>query len=321
MVEKFGHLVRLWGVDGSQLPPDTATPQEISPFLHSILLEAIPFLDDLPPHDSPGAKSRWKDKGTKTYPHATAPVSLFERTISVEELQDVASEYHVPHLTGGPSSIHQPETWTLRRSVHEDAAAAGTASWPEWVRCFKEEHAQSEKAFTPTVQRTAVKREWNCEGVELMLAGEKWGEWTLKTEESTHKMPPPLKPRTFPVVQATAEVIGKKDFLIVQIAEVEEQSAAAAKAGEGSGADAQRRQNGDVKGVYTSVERVREIRPGEIEWVMGTVSDAKGVLPAWVQRLATPSMIAKDVEMFLKWIAEERHKQGPEAFDLKPRKH
>lgn len=318
MVEKYGHLVRLWGVDASQLPPATATPQEISPFLHSMLLEAIPFLDDLPPWDSPTAKSPWKDKGTKTYAHSTSPVHLFERTISAEELQDVAAEYHVPHLAsiGGPSRIHQPETWILRRSVHEDAAAAGTASWEEWVRCFKEEHAASEKAFTPTVLRTQPKRGWNCEGVELQLGDKTWGGWTLKTEESTHKMPPPLKARTFPVVQATAEVKGRREFLVVQIAEVEEDAKSGGENGEKS-QHRQQQQNDQVRGVYTSVERIREVRPGEIEWVMGTVSDAKGVLPAWVQRMATPGMISKDVDAFLKWIAEERHKKRLEGVGLK----
>ncbi|POR36430.1 Uncharacterized protein TPAR_03377, partial [Tolypocladium paradoxum] len=41
---------------------------------------------------------------------------------------------------------------------------------------------------------------------------------------------------------------------------------------------------------------------------MGTASDARGVLPAWVQRMAVPGQIAKDVDMFLGWIAEERKK-------------
>lgn len=308
MVEKYGHLIRLWGVDASQLPPASATPLEISPFLHSILLEAIPFLDDLPPVDQPTLKSPWKDKGVKTYTHSTAPVHLFERTVSVEELQDVASEYHIPHLSGGPSRVHQPETWTLRRSVHEDAAATGTASWDEWVHCFKEEHAQCEKAFTPTVLRTEQKKQWNCDGVELRLGDTIWEEWTLKTEQSTHKMPPPLKARTFPVVQATASARGRKEFLIVQIAEVEEVGVKTTGSETGD-KKAQQHEHDEVRGVYTSVERIREVRPGEIEWVMGTVSDAKGVLPAWVQKMATPGMISKDVDAFLKWIAEERRKK------------
>ncbi|KAK0392594.1 hypothetical protein NLU13_2089 [Sarocladium strictum] len=309
MVEKYGHLLRLWGVDASQLPPATATPQEISPFLQSILLEAIPFLDDLPPIDQPTLKSPWKDKGVKTYSHSTAPVHLFERTVSVEELQHVAAEYHVPHLSGGPSRVNQPETWALRRSVHEDAAATGTASWEEWVRCFKEEHAQCEMAFTPTVIKTEQKRLWNCAGVELTLGDTTWEGWTLKTEQSTHKMPPPLKSRVFPVVQATASARGRKDFLIVQIAEVDEVGVKTTGSERNGDKKQQHPENDEVRGVYTSVERIRETRPGEIEWVMGTVSDAKGVLPAWVQKLATPGMISKDVDMFLKWIAEERHKR------------
>lgn len=292
--------MRLWGIDPSQLPPATATPQEISPFLHSILLEAIPFLGDLPPWSTPTAQSPWKHKGDKKYPHSVSPVQLFERTITSEELHDVAAEYHIPHLE---TSKLQPETWFLRRSTHEDAAASGTAAWDEWVRCFKTDHAQAEKQFTPTVMRTAVEREWDCQGVVLELEGTRWVDWTLKVEESTHKMPAPLKPRTFPVVQATAAAEGRREFLVVQIAAVDENP----------GEEERKRQRGgdgdDIKGVYTSVERVREVEGGDLEWVMGTVSDAKGVLPAWVQRLATPGAVAKDVEKFLAWIAEERHRK------------
>jgi hypothetical protein len=40
----------------------------------------------------------------------------------------------------------------------------------------------------------------------------------------------------------------------------------------------------------------------EIEWIMATASDAKGVLPMWIQKTSVPSAVAKDVGYFLKWI-------------------
>ena len=75
---------------------------------------------------------------------------------------------------------------------------------------------------------------------------------------------------------------------------------------------------GTVLGSYVSVERVRKLPgwDGEIEWLMATASDARGVLPHWVQALAVPGQIAKDVPLFLAWTARERagerHPSPPE---------
>ena len=68
------------------------------------------------------------------------------------------------------------------------------------------------------------------------------------------------------------------------------------------------RERGVVLGRYASVERVRKLPgwDGEIEWIMATASDARGVLPHWVQALAVPGQIAKDVPLFLAWMARER---------------
>lgn len=40
----------------------------------------------------------------------------------------------------------------------------------------------------------------------------------------------------------------------------------------------------------------------EIEWIMSTASDAKGNMPMWVQKLAMPGQLPKDVSYFMKWI-------------------
>ncbi len=68
------------------------------------------------------------------------------------------------------------------------------------------------------------------------------------------------------------------------------------------------RARGVVVAAYASVERVRKLPgwDGEIEWLMATASDARGVLPMWVQTLAVPGQIAKDVGLFLSWLARER---------------
>lgn len=86
---------------------------------------------------------------------------------------------------------------------------------------------------------------------------------------------------------------------------------------------AQRMSSGAITATYASVERFRKLspqdseaysqgegNPGDIEWIMATASDAHGVLPGWVQALAVPGQIAKDVPYFLRWVDGERRKKG-----------
>lgn len=315
MTDKYGPLVRLWGFDKSQLPEEGATGEDLKPLLTSLLLEALPFIAGVPAGQTASPGSDWKPRGIKTYPHSTAPVDIYERVVAAQDLQDVAgsNDRRLPQLGGqgaGAGVGKVPaEHWFMRRSTHEDEAADGTASWAEWVRSFKDEHAEAEKRFTPTVVGTEVLREWDCAGVEVEVdagveaqpdgqqssSSSSWSDWTLKLEQSTHKMPAPLKPRLFPVLQATASRAGgRREFLVVQVAYRDlDLEARGAKE--------------HVRASYTSVERLREVDGGRsVEWVMATASDAKGLLPAWVQRPAMPGAVAKDVDMFLEWAAKQR---------------
>ena len=63
--------------------------------------------------------------------------------------------------------------------------------------------------------------------------------------------------------------------------------------------------------VYTSIERCILRDSKEINWVMATASDAKGVLPMWAQKLGVPGAVVNDVGFFMKWTAGNRaRKQG-----------
>lgn len=313
MADQHGPYVRLWGIRPSQLPSETTPAQDLTPLLQSILTEALSFVSSVPPHSSESSSlsssgrsshnngngnssnGTWKAKGCRAFHHSAAPVHMFERVVSAEELKTIAKDQNLPQASGGGSRI-KPETWSLRRSVHEEAKKAGTADWEEWVRCFKAGHADAEMKFTPTVMSHTLKRQWDCAGVEVTVGGDTYEDLTLKLEESVHKMPAPLNNRVFPVLQVTAAVRGRREFVVVQIAAVPETA----------GAD-ESRPDGALRGTYTAIERFKEIDgQGNVEWVMGTVSDARGVLPAWIQKMAVPGQIAKDVDMFLEWIAGER---------------
>jgi hypothetical protein len=300
--EAYGPLVRLWGVDASQLPGARATAEELKTLLESLLTEGASFISDVPSRQQSPHTSTWRTRGSRTFASSSAPVHLYERTVPAGALRSLARG----NGRGSGGDI-KPETWYLRRSVHKDASEPGTATWEEWVRCFKTAHAETEKEFTPTVVSTQKRQEWDCAGIEVTAPastgapeGTIWEDWTLRLEESVHRMPVPLKPRVFPVLQATAAARGRREFVVVQVAA----GASWAAAGE------EHRQHEDhVLAAYTSVERVRETAEG-VEWIMGTVSDARGALPPWVQRMAMPGPIAKDVDLFLGWI---KHQRGGET--------
>lgn len=62
--------------------------------------------------------------------------------------------------------------------------------------------------------------------------------------------------------------------------------------------------------VYTSIERGILRDSKEIEWIMATASDAKGVLPMWAQKLGVPGAVVNDVGFFMKWTADNRAKKA-----------
>ncbi|KAI5920036.1 hypothetical protein F4810DRAFT_684476 [Camillea tinctor] len=302
---KLGPLVRLWGIRSQDLPPQTATADELTPFFTAILEEAIPFIDSAAPKSpSPTNNNNklWKSKGSKSHPDSDARVEISERVVPARDLEAVAAGDEKK----SKEAKARPETWCCRRSVHADAARRGTASWDEFERCFRDEHAQSESRFTPSVAAAREAARWRgCEGVVAepatqQIEGEGEGQasqaWThfgLALVEMRHKIGRPLlKDRTFPVLQMTCSLEGAREFLVVSIPVPDFDAA---------------REKGARVALYVAVERVRAV-PGtrDIEWLMATASDAGGALPMWVQTLAAPGVIWKDVPLFLGWIAKER---------------
>lgn len=288
----YGPLLRLWGITPAQVPAAIASAMDLKPLLAALLSEAIPFIQDVPADPAVTGSPYWVPNGLKTYAESAAPVYLFQREVPASELRPVARANNVS------DDRVDSESWFLRRSTHVDAADKGTASWDEFKAAFKDEHAKTEMAFTPTIISTELHRAWDVSDVEVEHAGDAWTNWTLKYEHSVHRLPFPLKKRDFPVLQATAAKRAKegKQFITIQVAV------------RGVDKDVKEMPSDTIQGVYTSVERVTEDENGRIEWVMGTVSDAKGVLPTWVQKLALPDQVAKDVQLFMGWIPSQRKK-------------
>ncbi|KAH6700272.1 hypothetical protein EV126DRAFT_422355 [Verticillium dahliae] len=115
-----------------------------------------------------------------------------------------------------------------------------------------------------------------------------------------HAMPGGLlRDRVFGTVMVAAAARGRDEFVVVSVP---------LRDLRGSDLGGLVEEKGVVVGAYVSVERIRRIERGQIEWLMATASDAKGVLPMWVQTRAVVGVVAKDVELFLSWIADRRDK-------------
>jgi hypothetical protein len=355
---QLGPLLRLWGLHTSQLPDVAATPAELAPFLVSLLQEAVPFADSIAPKASspvssssgPGDKKTprlWRQKGEKRHPDSAAPVTLLERTVPSADLDLLAARHGLSPTQNG-RAVPVPETWACRRSVHRDAAAKGTASFAEFRAALKDRHAESEEDFTPGVVGTRHAMEWDCRGVEAEEGGVLWGDFTLRVEEMRHKVGRPLlRDRAFPVLQMTCAAVARpaRAALEVDVSPSAQDPAAAAPAppatataapaseflvvsitvpdfSSSPAAQLSKKTHRVVVGSYASVERVRKLPGlgGDVEWVMATASDAGGGLPMWVQALAVPGQIAKDVPFFLAWMARERSGENAREKEEKERK-
>jgi hypothetical protein len=355
----LGPLIRLWGIPTAQLPSAGASAQELQPFLAALLREAVPFIDAVAP--KAGTGGQWKHKADRSSADSEAPVEVYERVISAGELdkilqqqQQQQQQQHDDDSGAKPAAAaaahnkkkakrhSDDETWMCRRSVHADAARPGTATWAEFARCFRDEHADAEQAFTPNVAAAHAAHAWNAGAAPLagvppiamaLAAGgsETWTNFRLRVQEMRHRIGAPLKDRTFVVLQMVAELAGsggevEQEFLVISVPVMDYGVVAPDRSRLAS-------EKGAHVARYVSVERVRKIpeapaaaaselekqktgsgearkdEAGKIEWLMATASDAGGVLPMWVQNMAMPSVVWKDVPLFLKWIAEERQKR------------
>ncbi len=314
----LGPWVRLEGLSISQLPigskgvePSNALPSNqksrdgsglatpppsLEAFVKSVLSESIPFIDGVAPKS--GGKSTWKEKGApRKFASSEALVYLYEKIVPGEDLDKV----------DGMSQFcadRKNETWFCRKSVHKNKAETGTASWEEFTHSFKEHHAETEKAFTPTVIGAREAMRWDTSSLEIDIHGGHWTDITVVVEEMKHKIDPkPLKNRTFPVVQVSAKLAAEQEFIVVSIPINDFDKSPYAEYA---------KDRSLVMAAYASIERIRILpTSGKIEWIMATASNAGGVLPQWMQNLAVPGVVAKDVELFLSWIPSQRGKPTP----------
>ncbi|MCJ1317492.1 hypothetical protein MMC15_002817 [Xylographa vitiligo] len=304
-------LTNLPSTNGSSSSAPKPPPRPSLPtFLTALLSEATTFIDHTLPSTFTVAST------SKRSPPATSAVTLLKHTYPPSTL--AAIPWHAfPVPRSPPPGGLAAEAWFARRSRHADAAAAGTASWAEFDAGLRAQHSEHERQYTPDVYAAARVLDWDADADTAAAARDLrargFEHASLRLYEMCHRLPFPLRPRVFAVAVATARTLapggeGAGEGLVVVQVPVDVRGwprAGYTNGGnvrEGGGVQARR----CVVGRYASVERVRRGVGGEIEWVMGTASDAGGWLPMWAQKMGVPGAVVKDVGLFVGWVGGRR---------------
>ncbi|MCJ1431748.1 hypothetical protein MMC27_001103 [Xylographa pallens] len=285
----------------SSASPKPPPRPSLTTFLTALLSEATTFVD----HTLPATFT--VSSTSKTSPPAIAPVTLLKHTYAPSTLAAIPWRTSpVPRAVAPTSS----EAWFARRSRHANARSTGTADWAEFDAGLREQHSEHERLYTPDVYDAHQVLDWDAETAGLDLAARGFHAVQLRLYEMCHRLPFPLHPRVFAVAVVTATTsapAGGAGLLVVQVP-VDMRGLPQARYSNGGNVGAGKGVRGKrcVVGTYTSVERARVGVDGQIEWVMGTASDAGGWLPMWAQKMGVPGAVVKDVGLFVGWVGGRR---------------
>ncbi|KIW01711.1 uncharacterized protein PV09_06888 [Verruconis gallopava] len=295
-------LLKLQLLAPSQIPAHPALESvqsnasaDLTSFVSQLLSEGKHFADEVIP---------------KTFKHVKIQRLPRSRGGDVEVLAG-GKEVDDPAGNGG-----RGEYWFARRSTHtllpDGIQEQGKASWGEFVDALFVDHSVKEGEYTPDVYDSHRVCDWDTELQGKTIDG--WENISLQIYEMAHAINFPLQPRVFSTLVLTARD-SENSYMDVQIP-VDISSVPSAKYSNGKnrteGTTAQQRKKA-VIGRYVSVERCRKV-PGEseiVQWDMATASDAAGILPMAVQKMALPGVIAKDVEFVMNWAAKKRASGEP----------
>lgn len=270
----------------------------------------------------------WKKTGTHTFNSKS-----IARGVTVTQIAKKDDERH--------------EVWAARHSIHDEdeehGDGIGKITWDTFDSILRDQHSRHEAEYTPNVYDHTELLRWPTSGpdglepLEKRLGFKDVGLWIVNMY---HGIPFPLKDRVFSVLVAvgvrtdlasTSDQASPgidKEFLVVQLPVditslpdvVKNRSHHRVPGSPTYQRDPERadeKQKGKlgralVYGQYVSVEKVSRVRGSddrwENHWKMATISDAKGVLPLWVQRKAVPGEIVKDIEYIFGYVGRRDEK-------------
>ncbi|KAI0929154.1 hypothetical protein AcV5_006495 [Taiwanofungus camphoratus] len=172
--------------------------------------------------------------------------------------------------------------WHCRVSEH----TAEDATFDEFWSKLGVDKAENEKQYISDIKKvTLVKQISPRQSV-----------WTLY-----YTFPPPVSPRVFTVVQTTylSETSPKIGLIVSMPVDL------------AGSADLAKLEEKGVKGRYVSVERLKELENGKVEWQMATSSTPGGKIPSFIAESTMDSTISQDVTHFLHWFHGIRSKSEP----------
>ncbi|RMD43869.1 hypothetical protein DV735_g1228, partial [Chaetothyriales sp. CBS 134920] len=289
------------------------------PFIVALLSDGLAFLSQ------PVFSKNFKHHSNRKAIPSTADVEVLTYSIPASQLKSQVpwtprSPSNGSSIANGSADHHSTtmtkttEHWFARRSRHANVSSKSTAnpghaSWDEFVYGLRDNHSQHERDFTPTLYDARKVVDWAGQVAKLeaegSLARTGFSDVTVGIYEMCHDIPAPMDPRyddeeKFIAVTVPVQLgLGTKRAFYANWRNLKE--------GEN---EKQRRET--VQGLYCAVETCTLRRKGstkgervgeeEIDWLMATASDAKGILPMWMQKLALPGTLPKDVGYFIKWI-------------------
>ncbi|KAL6305309.1 hypothetical protein BKA93DRAFT_222665 [Sparassis latifolia] len=170
-------------------------------------------------------------------------------------------------------------SWHCRTSEH----TAEDATFDEFWSKLGVNKAENEMQFIPDIKKVAlVKQISSTQAI-----------WTLY-----YTFAPPVSPRVFTVLQTTHLIeTSPKTGIVVSIpVDLSDDK------------DLSKIEEKGVKGRYVSVERLKELGNGKVEWKMATSSTPGGNIPSFVAESTMDSTISHDVTHFLHWFHSLRPK-------------
>ncbi|KAK7550701.1 hypothetical protein IWX49DRAFT_371023 [Phyllosticta citricarpa] len=289
-------LIRLRALKSEDLPPHpiigptSSSSVDLFQFLRDVLDDGVKFAEEVVPET-------FKTGADKTAPPAAAKVRILARDMKRDEL---------PHLDA------KGETWFARLSIHEDKAAAGTATFDEFEFGLRQNHATNEMTYMPSIFDAHLVADWSdLMNVNGRSVGGGYTDVTMQIYEMAYQLPFPLANRAFAQLIITANS-SSDSFVVVQIpvdlTDFPEAEVLYINGRNKRDGDSTLKKKKTVRGEYVSVERVKKTDMGDVSWLMAASSDAKGAIPLALQKWKLPDEITKDVGFFLKFCAEQRAK-------------
>ncbi|EEH44880.1 uncharacterized protein PADG_01169 [Paracoccidioides brasiliensis Pb18] len=259
----------------------TRSHPSLSEFIHTTLTQAYTFITDTVP-----GKTFTADPKLRHALHSTAEVKLFSGATQSTS-----------------RSSKKDDKWFARRSVHQNCAVKGTASYEEFVHALKDNHFENESQYVQSLKSAETIAEWDCSGLDIEGG---WSGVTACVKVSIHTFEPTslFFNRAFPIIYISAFLPAKLPaeptgyinvHLPIQPAAIPVFSLP----------------ENTILSNYAAVELVQTIAQStQVEWTMATNSSAGGWIPAFVQHSWTlggiPRAIVRNVGLFMQWVDGRR---------------